>query len=311
MQTGQPFYLAGQTGTGKTSVALAVARLIPATEIINADAYQVYRGMEILSAAPSAEERDTCPHHLFGILDPSEECDVAMFAARAKQSIDEVLQRGGFPLVVGGSGLYLKAITHGLAPTPKGDRALRNELDQLDLDTLVERYRRLDPEGAKQTNLRNRRYVTRNLEICLLSGKPASRIKSEWRDNAPRIQAAYLRRSREDIYSRIERRTEQMFELGVIEEVEKLSSLSATASKAIGLREIRSHLSGAIDLATCRDEIRKITRRYAKRQETWFRREPAFLPIEAHADSPPTGLAETLTALPSRDPDPRPSRRGD
>lgn len=297
MDRKKPLYLAGQTGTGKTAVALALASRIPGSEVINADAFQVYQGMEILTAAPSAEEKSAYPHHLFGILSPTEECDVATFSEKAQEAIADVLSRDGFPLVVGGSGLYLKAITHGLAPTPKGDPALREELSRLALEQLVERYRELDPEGAEQTNLQNRRYVERNLEISLLAGQPASEIKRKWQNEAPEIQAIFLKREREDIYERINRRTTLMFEQGVLEEFDSLPELSSTAQKAIGIRELELYRSGTSDLATCQEEIRKSTRRYAKRQESWFRREPAFLPIELSPEtSPETVAAQILSS---------------
>lgn len=296
MDRKKALYLAGQTATGKTSIALSLASLIPGTEVINADAFQVYRGMEILTAAPSEEERAACPHHLFGILPPTEECDVATFAGRAKAAVSEVLSRGGFPLVVGGSGLYLKAITHGLAPTPKGDPSLREELSVLSLEKLVEQYQELDPEGARQTNLQNRRYVERNLEICLLTGQPASKIKQKWQEEAPSIQAIFLKRPREEIYERINQRTTRMFDEGVLEEFDCLPELSSTAEKAIGIRELGRYRSGTIDRATCEEEIRRMTRRYAKRQESWFRREPAFLPLELSHDTSPETAANQILA---------------
>ena len=299
MSTSAPFapiYLAGQTGSGKTAVALELAgRLELPVEVINADAYQIYRGLEIISAAPTEEERSSAPHHLFGILDPTEECDAARFAELAKAKIAEVGQRA-LPLVVGGGGLYLKAITHGIAPTPKGDPKLREKLDQKTLKDLVSEYQSLDPEGATATNLQNRRYVTRNLEICLLTGRPASELKSEWQDNEPDITAFYLERSREDIYDRIKLRTLQMFESGVIEEISNLGELSATSAKAIGIREIQSLIAGEIDVTSCTEEIQKITRRYAKRQEFWFRRETAFRRIPITPEQTTEQITDALTA---------------
>ncbi len=292
----QALYLAGQTGSGKTSVARELIREMAPVEIVNADAFQLYRGMEILSAAPSSTEQELCPHHLFGILDPASECDAVTFAGLAKASIAEVTTRA-VPLIVGGSGLYLKAITHGLAPTPKGNQALRAELDLLSLEALVDRYQALDPVGAAKTNQKNRRYVTRNLEICLLTGHPASALKSEWQDNAPVIRAVYLQREREDVYERINRRTRQMFDSGVVEEVARLGPLSTTAEKAIGLREIQAHLRGEMDRETCIAAIQQSTRHFAKRQESWFKRETAFHRLEVRPNEEASTTAGKIMEL--------------
>ncbi|MEM9016816.1 MAG: tRNA (adenosine(37)-N6)-dimethylallyltransferase MiaA [Verrucomicrobiota bacterium] len=288
-----PCYLAGQTGSGKTEVALAIAERLSPVEIVNADAFQIYRRLDVLSAAPTPLERAVVPHHLFGNLEVSEECDAAAFSKLAHSTIEGIAPRAT-PLIVGGSGLYLKAITHGLAPTPKGDPELREQLDQWSFDVLVNRYREVDPIGAEQTNLKNRRYVTRNLEICLLTGKPASELKSQWERNQPDICAFYLSRSREDIYERINRRTRAMFEAGVVEEVAGLSVISGTAAKAIGLAEIRALLRGEMSEGNCIEEIQKATRRYAKRQETWFRRESEFVPVPVAPDESADTVAEKI-----------------
>ncbi len=270
-----PIYLAGPTGSGKTAIALELARQLGTVEIINADAFQVYRGMEIISAAPTKEEMSGVPHHLFGLLDPSESCDAALFAETAKATISEVSERAT-PLVVGGSGLYLKAITHGLALTPKSDPELRATLDKKTLEELITEYVSLDPDGAAATNLKNRRYVTRNLEICLLSGEPASKLKSEWQENHPKICGFFLKRDREELYEHINARTLAMFRNGLVAEIQSLGDTSKTADKAIGMREIRDHFSGNLDRSTCIAAIQQSTRRYAKRQLSWFKREPAF-----------------------------------
>lgn len=289
----RPLYLAGPTGSGKTAIALAISRLCGPVEIVNADAFQAYRGMEILSAAPGIEERRICPHHWFSCLDPAEENDAATFARLARAAIDEVSSRA-LPVVVGGSGLYLKAITHGLAPTPKGDPQLRAELDTQSLETLIARYRSLDPEGASKTDLRNRRYVTRNLEISILTGQPASRLKAKWARETPDLQAVYLLRDREDLHNRIALRTDSLFDSGVVKEVETLPPLSLTASKAIGIPEIRRYLSGEINEEACREALVLATRRYARRQESWFRREPGFVRLPVARDEDPRKTAERI-----------------
>lgn len=292
----EPIYLAGPTGSGKTAVALALASRIGPVEIVNADAYQIYRGMEILTATPTPEEMAALPHHLFGFLDPSEKCDAAHFADLARAAIGDVADRAT-PIVVGGSGLYLKAVTHGLADLPKADPDLRAELDGLSLDEIVARYESADPAGAAATNLKNRRYVTRNLEITLLARRPASEIKNEWAENQPDIRAIYLHREREDLYARIDRRTERMFAYGVIEEVDRIGPISETAEKAIGLREIRALLAGKIQRDTCIAEIQRQTRRYAKRQETWFRRETAFHRLPVAVEESASAVADRIGKL--------------
>jgi tRNA dimethylallyltransferase len=168
---------------------------------------------------------------------------------------------------------------------------LRAELEPLSLEDLVARYQALDPVGAAATNLLNRRYVTRNLEICLLSGQPASILKQAWSNPQPDLHAICLQRDRADLYDRINRRTLAMLRSGVVEEVSALGNLSTTASKAIGLAEVRAHLAGEIDLNTCRDRWQQGTRRYAKRQETWFRREPTLRPLLVASDETPSVTA--------------------
>ncbi|MEM9281362.1 MAG: tRNA (adenosine(37)-N6)-dimethylallyltransferase MiaA [Verrucomicrobiota bacterium] len=294
-----PLYLTGQTGSGKSAVALELARRIPNAEIINADAFQVYRGLEIVSAAPSPEERQNLPHHLYGHLLPQEACDAASFAKMAQKKIDEVSERGT-PLVVGGSGLYLKAITHGLAETPPGDPELRKALDAKSLDELVSQFQQLDPEGAARTNLKNRRYVTRSLEICLLTDQPASSLKNKWLRVNPDLSIVYLQREREDVYRRINERTRLMFTAGVIDEIASLGQLSTTAAKAIGVREIKALLAGELEEEECISQIQQATRRLAKRQETWFRRESGLIRIPVQASDPPAVAAESIIRLPMK-----------
>ena len=272
-----PIYLAGPTGCGKTGVALEIARLSHAPiEVVNADAYQIYAGLEILSAAPTPEERVECPHHLFGTIPLSEELDASRYAEMARSILAEIVARGATPLVIGGSGLYLKSLTHGLADVPKGDPDLRAELDELGFEELVARYLKADPAGAAETNLKNRRYVTRNLEITLLAGQPASELKATFAGQRPDIRAVTLVRERAELYERINQRTFDMFDDGVVEEVERVlvsGALSTTAERAIGLREISDLIAGTLTREEAISTIQQSTRRYAKRQLNWFRRE--------------------------------------
>lgn len=271
-------FVVGPTGSGKSAVALAAAQQLEA-EIINADAFQVYRGLEILTAQPSAAERAQVPHHLYGILDPAEDFDAARFATLAQAKIQDVILRGKRPLLVGGSGLYLKALTHGLADLPPVDATLRATLLAMPEAEALEKLHSLDPLAATHVNLQNPRQVQRALEICLLTGQPASQFKQAWKQQSLPPCGIRLELPREELYRRIDQRTVAMFEQGVVEEIQRLGRLSLTAQKAIGLREIRS---GA-PLDEILPAMQQATRRYAKRQLTWFRREPHFLPVASSA----------------------------
>lgn len=272
----QTVYVCGATAVGKTSHALALACEIGG-EIVNGDAFQLFRGIEILSAAPSAEEKSAAPHHLFGVLDPEESCDAGRYAEMAGKVISEINARGNTAVVVGGSGLYLKFLTHGASPLPRGDKALRAELDARPLEELLAELEKLDPAEAAQVDRHNPRYVSRALEICLLSGKRVSEMRDSWAEKTREIESTlngvWLIRSREDLHRRIALRTEKMLAEGVVEEVAALGGVSGSWEKAIGVKEIRRLLAGEISRAECAELITSATRQYAKRQETWFRRE--------------------------------------
>jgi tRNA dimethylallyltransferase len=233
--------------------------------------------LEIVSAAPLLEERSRVPHHLYGVLDPSAAADAGTYLRLARPVIEDIQTRGKTPVITGGSGLYLKFLTHGPAPLPTGDAALRAELDACPLEKLVARLRLLDPLEAARTALRNRRFVSRALEICLLSDRKASDLRDQWERQTREISASLrgyvIRRTRPDLHARIAARTRAMLEGGALEEVAALANVSPNCEKAIGIREIRALLAGEIDLATCGDLINAATRQYAKRQESWFRRE--------------------------------------
>ena len=293
------FYLAGPTGCGKTAVALALARRLGEAEIINGDAFQIYRGIEILSAAPTESERAGVPHHLFGALSMEENCNAIRFVSLARKAIAQVVARDALPIVVGGSGLYLKALTHGIAPAPPRDSELRESLESLSLDELAAWLTALDPKGAALTNLKNRRYVIRNLEITLLTGRPASEVKAQFAVPDPKIRAVFLSRDRSDLHDRIHRRTEQMFEDGVVEEIRGLedTALSETAERAIGLLDIRALIAGRIDEAEAIATIQQATRRYVKRQQTWFRRENVFQTVCLAPDERPDSAVDRILSL--------------
>ena len=277
MSEPRPFYLVGPTGSGKSSFALRLAEKWGG-EIVNADAYQVYDGIPIISAAPSTEEKARVPHHLYGNVPLTESYSVARYAKEASMVIEEIQARGRRAIVVGGNGLYVKSLTHGLSDAPPGDEKLRRAMDSLPMEECVAWLKQLDPEGAAAMNLLNPRYVHRALEITLLSGVPASELKASWKQADPEgIDGLFIEWEREELYARINKRVHAMLEQGVLDEIAALpDTLSDTASKAIGVREFQAHLRGELALQDAVAAVQQASRRYAKRQLSWFRRERVF-----------------------------------
>lgn len=281
------FFLAGPTAVGKTELAVGVAERCGA-EIISVDAFQIYAGLPLLSAQPSPEMRARAPHHLIGELPPDEECDAARFAQLATERADDISRRGKLPLFVGGSGFYFRAVLRGLPDLPAADSTLRAELDGLTLEQLQSRFRGLDPVGFAEIDRRNPRRLVRAIEVCVLTGQPFSSFRRET-SSAEKTRGILLVRDREDLHERINRRVEEIFAQGVVAEVAAAGRLSATASKMIGFCEIGRLLRGEISERQCIEQIQTATRQYAKRQLTWFRREPMFEPLNLsahpHSDS--------------------------
>jgi tRNA dimethylallyltransferase len=272
---GSAFFIVGPTAAGKSDIAADVAREVGA-EIVSADAFQIYSGLDLLTAKPEAETLLKAPHHLIDTVQLAEEMNAEKYRRAAMREIEDITSRGKLAIVVGGSGLYIKTLTHGLAPLPESDPKLREKLNTMSLDDLCSQLAELDPETARKIDMNNRRRIVRALEICLLSNKPASEFVAESTTTA---RGVFVFRDRNELYERINQRVETIFEHGVIEEVRTAGVTSATASQMIGLREIRELLSGKKSLPQCVAEIQQATRRYAKRQLTWFRRQTNFLPL--------------------------------
>lgn len=294
----QPIYVCGPTASGKSSLAIELARIMNG-EIVNADAYQLYEGLEIISAAPDTSELVQVPHHLYGVLRPNELCDAMRYREMALDVISSIESRGKVPIITGGSGLYLKFLSHGPSAVPSGDPVLREELEKQSVESLVARLQELDPEGASITNLKNRRYVIRALEICILSGRKMSEVKNDWKRECGRIEASlrglYLQWDRELLRQRINQRVDAMVHGGAIEEVAALKDPSATCEKAIGVTLIRSHLNGEISMDDCKDQIAAATRQYAKRQRTWFGKEKWLTPCPVGPETKFKQLAVDLS----------------
>jgi tRNA dimethylallyltransferase len=291
-------FIVGPTATGKSDLAADVASALGA-EIVSSDAFQIYRGLDLLTAKPDASTLAKARHHLIGIAPLHEEMNAEKYRHAASCAIQEIHSRGKLAIVVGGSGLYIKALTHGLAPVPEFDPKLRQRLNAMSLDELRSQLAKLDPEATRKIDVKNRRRVVRALEICLLTGKPSSAARKQWTVAASLCEArragviahqrgashseaatgVFVVRDREELYARINRRVEAMFENGVIEEVGAAGEVSVTASQMIGFREVRQLLDGKMSISQCVAAIQQATRRYAKRQLTWFRRQTNFSPL--------------------------------
>ena len=289
------FFVVGPTAAGKSELAADVAREMDA-EIVSADAFQIYRGFDLLTAKPDAAILAKAPHHLIGTTPLDEEMNAEKYRRAASRAIDEIHSRGKLAVLVGGSGLYIKALTHGLAVLPQVDPKLRAKLNSLRIDELRLQLADLDPETARKIDVKNRRRLIRAVEICLTSGKPILVQRTQWAVAAVLCEArggrvmagsrgashseaatgVFVYRDREELYARINQRVEAMFQNGVIEEVRAAGPMSVTASQMIGLREIRQFLDGKISTSQCIAAIQQATRRYAKRQLTWFRRQTNF-----------------------------------
>jgi tRNA dimethylallyltransferase len=272
------FFIVGPTASEKSEIAADVAVRCDA-EVVSADAFQIYRGLPLLTAHPDPALLRKVPHHLIDAVPLNEEMSAEKFRQLARSAIEEVNQRKKLAIVVGGSGLYLKALTHGLAPLPAFDPTIRAELNALSLEELNARLRAVDSLGAQRVDCKNKRRLVRALEIFAQTNVPATAQRSQWDQNSSSVEGVFVFRERAELYSRIEQRVEEMFRKGVAAEVARVDEVSTTAAKTLGLDQIRLLLAGKISSSECVATIQQATRRYAKRQLTWFRRQPNFEPL--------------------------------
>ena len=273
--------LMGPTAVGKTDVSIELARRLGA-EIVGCDSMQVYRRMAILTQQPTAEQRQAVPHHLIDYVDPSEEFSAGRYRRDAGRVIEEIQGRGKVVLIVGGTGLYLKALAEGLGQVPAVEPRIREALwarsREAGSDALYEELARVDPAAAANIHPSNTRRVVRALEVYEATGRPMS---SYWTpSDAPiELTALALTRERTDLYQRIDRRVEQMLTRdGVLDEVRALADadLSTTARQVHGLRFLEAHVRGELGLRELIPRWQQQVRNYAKRQLTWFRAVPGI-----------------------------------
>jgi tRNA dimethylallyltransferase len=274
----QVILLVGPTCVGKTGVSILLARKLD-TEIISADSMQIYRHMDIGTEKPSPEERRAVRHHMIDIVEPSEGFSAGRYIEAVVPIVEGLHGKGKIPLFVGGTGLYIKAMTRGLFSGPGADLELREELAKEDSESLYMRLRSMDPEAAGAIEPADKRRIVRALEVCLRSGKKMSEMR---RANTAPLPWSFVKvalsRERKELYHMIEKRVESMIARGLIEEVRNLLSLdpSKTPLQAIGYKELAGHLRGEYSLEEAVGLIKRNTKRYAKRQFTWFRKEEAL-----------------------------------
>ena len=277
--------VAGPTATGKTKLGILLAERFSG-EIVSADSMQLYRRMDIGTAKATAEERAQVPHHMLDVAGPEENYSVSRYVDEAARCCDDILARGKTPVIVGGTGLYIDSLVSGrdFAGRSEGDEALRESLCERGGEAMLEELRSLDPERAEKLHPSDKRRIVRAIEIYRLTGETISAHDARTRALPPRYEALRIvlnYRERSELYARIDARVDDMVASGLFEEVEGLlqSGLSpeSTAMQAIGYKEAALFLSGAIGREEAVALIKQNSRRYAKRQVTWFSRSPDAL----------------------------------
>jgi len=293
--------LVGPTGVGKSRVALHLARLLDG-EVVGADSMQVYRGLDVGTDKVSETDRRRVPHHLIDVCSPEESMDLGRWVALAERAVAEIRERGRTPIVVGGTGLYvrglLKGVFDGRPRNPDWRRVLTSLAESRGGDWLHAFLARLDPDTAGRVSASDRKKVVRALEVILHAGRPFSALTVEWSRHGDRYRCLKvgLFREREDLRLRIDRRVEEMYHLGLKEEVQRLVGRGvpedANAFLAIGYREALRALRGEWDDGRAIEETKRASRRYAKRQMTWFRKEEGLVWIDASGE--PEAVAKEI-----------------
>jgi tRNA dimethylallyltransferase len=305
----RPIYaIAGPTASGKTALAVELALQISG-EVVNFDSVQIYKGIEIATAKPAEEEKRGVPHHLIDYVDPRVNYTAADWAADATKKIMEIENRGKVPVLVGGTGFYLRTLRQPLFESPKTDVKLRNRLRGIkesgEVEHLHRILRRIDPEAAEKLSAKDYPRVMRALEVYFQTGETISKQqpnRAQPPEFATRIKLFVLNPPRDELYEKINRRTEQHFAAALVHEVERLLAEgvpeSSNALGAHGYRRVCEYLKGERTLESAVEKTKQDVRNYAKRQLTWFRREPDAVWLNGFGDE--QGIIADLLGYPPR-----------
>ncbi|NTV29310.1 MAG: tRNA (adenosine(37)-N6)-dimethylallyltransferase MiaA [Candidatus Omnitrophica bacterium] len=296
--------ICGPSAVGKSAAAVEFARRAGG-EIVSCDAMQVYKEIRIASDKPSIGMLEAVPHHLLDVVSVEEEFNVARYRELALQAIQDIRRRGQLPVICGGSGMYLMALMDGIFTggevPPDVRERVEEEVDRTGLAAAHDRLQEVDPESAARIRPGDRQRIVRALEVFEGTGRPISTLQKNrdglWGKADIRICA--LERPREELYARVERRVEEMFSCGLVEEVQAVLGLRLTASAArlIGIPEVAGCLAGRYDLAQAKYLLKRNTRRYVKRQLTWFRRDQRLRWLKVARDESPTQTAEKISGF--------------
>ena len=293
-------YITGATASGKSALAMRLANTLGG-EIISVDSMQVYCGLNIGTAKPSAQEQNEIQHHLIDVAQLSEAFDAAQFVSLAQQALKLIWKRGRVPIFCGGTGLYFRALIEGLGESPPGDESLRDELAQMPIESLVTELRIKDPEAAKQVDLKNSRRLLRAIEVIRLTGRPYSEQRIGWNnvDKAPQ-NLFCISRDVDVLNQRIHKRVDEMFNQGLVEETQTLIKKglrnNRNACQALGYRQVLDLLDGKLDLENVVHQVKTKTRQFAKRQRSWFRNQMKCKFLEWSDEENVNSFSEQLLA---------------
>ena len=276
--------IAGPTASGKTALSILLAKEMDG-EIVSCDSMQVYKDMDIGTAKPTLEEQAGIPHHMLSVAEPWEDFSVSRYCAMADPIVEDILRRGKSPIIVGGTGLYMDALIRGNAFAPCPSTGRREELEALaasqGIEAVIERLRAVDPGSAARLHPSDQKRIIRAMEVYLETGMTITEHNRKTQEIPPKyhpIRFALADRQRQTLYDRIDRRVDAMVEAGLIEEIQGLLARGipekCTAMQAIGYKEFVAALHGACSLEEAAGQVKQSSRRYAKRQLTWFRRNP-------------------------------------